>query len=104
MLFFRSRLLWNQIQHIAETLDRQGLFGWGIQSIGSDFDGLIDPLNGFWGAEEMDLLDSYLEKHAYNYLSSSLSDGLKPFNRIKASEIVERFMHDNAFEFMRKNF
>jgi microsomal dipeptidase-like Zn-dependent dipeptidase len=104
MLFHRSKLIWNQIQHIAETLNREDMFGWGIQTIGSDFDGLIDPLNGFWGAEQMALLDSYLEKHAYNYLNSPLSGQLKPFNRISPDEIVERFMHDNAWEFLRKNF
>jgi microsomal dipeptidase-like Zn-dependent dipeptidase len=104
MLFHRSKLVWNQIQHIAETLDREELFGWGIQSIGSDFDGLIDPINGFWGAEQMGLLDSYLEKHAYNYLKSPFSSQLKPFNKISPDEIVERFMHDNAYEFLRKNF
>lgn len=104
MLFHRSKLLWNQLQHIAETLDKQNLFGWGIQSIGSDYDGLVDPLNGFWGAEEMGLLDNYLEKHAYNYINSELGQNLKPFNRIKPDDIVERFMHSNAYEFIRRHF
>ncbi len=103
MLFYRSRLLWNQIQHIAEILDREGLFAWGIQSVGSDFDGLINPLNGFWTAEQMPLLDSYLEKHAFNYLSSPLAEKLNHFNRINPDEIIERFMFDNAFEFIGKN-
>ena len=104
MLSRRSRLVWNQIQHIAETLDREGKFAWGIQCLGSDFDGLIDPINGFWGAEEMGLLDSYLEKHANNYLDTTRSRHLKPINRIDPDEIVERFMHINAYEFFRKYF
>ncbi len=104
MLFHRSRLVWNQIQHIAEILDKEGKFAWGTQCIGSDFDGLIDPINGFWGAEEMGLLDSYLEKHTYNYLNSTRSDNLNPFNRIAPDEIVERFMYTNAYEFFKKYF
>jgi microsomal dipeptidase-like Zn-dependent dipeptidase len=104
MLFHRSKFIWNQIQHIAETLDRQGLYAWGIQSIGSDFDGLIDPINGYWSAEQMGLLDSYLEKHAYNFLSSPAAKNLKSFNQISADEIIDRFMHDNAWEFLRRNF
>jgi microsomal dipeptidase-like Zn-dependent dipeptidase len=104
MLFYKSRLIWNQIQHIAETLDKQNLFGWGIQSIGSDFDGMINPLNGYWTAEQMDLLESNLEKHAFNYLKSPMAVNLKPFNRINPSEVVDRFMHDNAFDFLRRNF
>ena len=104
MLFYQSRLIWNQIQHIGEILDREGLFAWGIQSVGSDFDGLINPLNGFWTAEQMPLLDSYLEKHAYNYMSSPLAEKLNHFNRINPDELVERFMFDNAFEFLGRHF
>jgi len=104
MLFYKSKLVWNQIQHIAEVLNRHNQFAWGIQCIGSDYDGMINPLNGFWGAEEMPLFDSYLEKHAYNFLESSQSDSLKDFNRLKASDIVERFMRANAWDFLKKNF
>lgn len=104
MLFHRSKFIWNQIQHIAEILDREGLFGWGIQSIGSDYDGLIDPINGYWTAEQMGLLDAYLEKHAYNYLNSPAGRNLNSFNKISADEIIDRFMHDNAWEFLRRNF
>jgi microsomal dipeptidase-like Zn-dependent dipeptidase len=104
MLFYKSKLVWNQIQHIAEVLNRHDQFAWGIQCIGSDYDGMINPLNGFWSAEEMPLFDSYLEKHAYNFLESSQSDSLKDFNKLKASDIVERFMRTNAWEFLKKNF
>lgn len=103
MLFLKSQLVWNQIQHIAEVLDKADRFAWGIQAIGSDFDGMVDPLNGFWTTEDMPLLDSYLEKHAYNFLSSDASAHFKSFNKIKASDIIQRFMHDNAYEFLSRN-
>ena len=41
-----------------------------VQCIGSDYDGIVNSLNGFWTAEEMPLFESYLEKHAFNYLKS----------------------------------
>jgi microsomal dipeptidase-like Zn-dependent dipeptidase len=104
MLFYKSKLVWNQIEHIAEVLNRHGRFAWSIQCIGTDNDGMVNPLNGFWTAEDMPLFDSYLEKHAYNFLSSGASDKLKDFNRQTASEIVERFMRGNAYSFMKKNF
>lgn len=104
MLFYQSRLVWNQIQHIAEVLNRHELFAWGIQCIGSDYDGMVNPLNGFWTAEEMPLLDSYLEKHAYNFIHSPASESFKDYNRLSASEIVERFMRGNAHHFLMKNF
>ncbi|KOH46999.1 membrane dipeptidase [Sunxiuqinia dokdonensis] len=104
MLFYKSKLIWNQIEHIAEVLNRHNLFAWGIQSIGSDYDGMINPLNGFWTAEDMPLFDSYLEKHAFNFLNSDQAKSLKEFNKIKASDIVDRFMYENAYEFMKRNF
>lgn len=104
MLFHKSKLIWNQIQHIAEVLNRNNKYAWGIQSIGSDYDGMVNSLNGFWSSEDMPLFDSYLEKHAYNFIASSQSDNLKDFNKIKAADIVERFMHSNAYEFLKKNF
>ena len=104
MLFHKSKLVWNQIEHIAEVLNRNGRFAWGIQCVGSDYDGMVNPLNGFWTAEDMPLFDSYLEKHAYNFIASSASDNLKDFNKLTASEIVERFMRTNTYEFLKKNF
>ncbi|MGM0622282.1 MAG: membrane dipeptidase, partial [Bacteroidota bacterium] len=79
-------------------------FAWDIQCIGTDYDGMVNPLNGFWTAEEMPLFDSYLEKHAYNFIASAQSDNLKNYNKMTASEIVERFMHGNAYHFLKKNF
>lgn len=104
MLFHKSKLIWNQIEHIAEVLNRHNLFAWGIQSIGSDYDGMINPLNGFWTAEDMPMFDSYLEKHAFNFLNSEHAKSLKEFNKIRASDIVDRFMHENAYEFLKRNF
>ena len=103
MLFHKSKMIWNQIQHIADVLDRNGLFAWGIQCIGTDNDGMINPLNGFWTAEYMPLFDSYLEKHAYNFTCSKPYNDLKDFNKLSAADIVERFMKANAYEFLKKN-
>jgi microsomal dipeptidase-like Zn-dependent dipeptidase len=104
MLFHKSKLVWNQIQHIAFVLDQIGLFAWGIQCLGTDNDGMINPLNGFWTAEDMPLFDSYLEKHAFNFITSTQAEALNDYNKIQASEIVERFMKGNAYEFLKRNF
>jgi len=104
MLYKQSKLVWNQIQHIAELLNSRDKFAWGVQCIGSDYDGIVNSLNGFWTAEEMPLFDSYLEKHAYNFIASRQSDNLKPYNKLTADEIVERFMYTNAYEFLERSF
>jgi len=104
MLFHKSKLIWNQIEHIAFVLNKNNKFAWGIQCIGSDYDGMVNSLNGFWTAEDMPLFDSYLEKHAYNFLKSPIGEKMEPHNKIKAADIVERFMKVNAYEFLKKNF
>lgn len=102
IMHYRSELLWNQIAHIVKVLDHEGLFAWNNLAIGSDFDGIIDSLNGFWTAEELPFLADFLERHAFNYLKTA--EFKNPANRIKADEIVNRIMGANAKTFMAKNF
>jgi microsomal dipeptidase-like Zn-dependent dipeptidase len=105
ILYYRSKLFWNQVRHMAEVLDGAGHFAWGVQSVGTDFDGVVDPLNGFWTAEELPFLDDYLLKHAYNYMQTEGRNLKQAGNRnIDHEEIVSRVMTDNAYEFFRKYF
>jgi microsomal dipeptidase-like Zn-dependent dipeptidase len=99
---YRSTLLWNQIQHIAELLDKQNLFAWDCIAIGSDFDGMIDPLNGYLTQEAIVHLEEYIERHAFNYMNGRGLAALKPFNRLGSDEIVQRIFHSNAMTLMRK--
>jgi microsomal dipeptidase-like Zn-dependent dipeptidase len=101
---YRSELLWKQIQHIAELLDGHNLFAWDCLAIGSDFDGIIDPLNGYLTHETIVHLEEYVERHAYNYMNDRGKTALKPFNQIPSDEIVQRLFHSNAMAFMRKYF
>lgn len=104
VLYHSSALVWRQIQHIAELLDSNGLFAWGIQSMGSDYDGIIDPINGFWTAENYPTLSDYLLMHATNYMSSQGKSLSRQFNRIDPEEIVNRVMGDNAYAFLKKQY
>jgi hypothetical protein len=99
----KSELLWNQIRYMAELLDAKGLPAWNIQSIGSDFDGMIDPINMFWTSEDMPMLETHLNIHAERYMDKH-SKKLQSFNRIDPDEIVDKFMHDNAMTFIEENF
>lgn len=101
-LHYRSEILWRQMKHIAELLDGQGLPAWDNMSIGSDFDGMVDPINGFWTAREMDLLASYLERHVYSYLKDGCT--LRVENKIAASDVISKLMSTNAMEFFKKHF
>jgi microsomal dipeptidase-like Zn-dependent dipeptidase len=103
IMHYRSALLWNQVQHIAELLDKNDLFSWDCISIGSDFEGIVDPLNAFWTAEEMPFLSDFLERHAHNYMENR-GKLLKSFNQISAHEIVSRIFSENALRFMKQHF
>lgn len=102
IMHYRSELLWRQVQHIAETLDQAGLFAWDCMAIGSDFDGIIDSLNGFWTAEELPFLSDFLERHAYNYLKTAR--WRLPENRIRADEVVARIFSANGHRFLKAHF
>ncbi|MEM0516855.1 membrane dipeptidase [Aequorivita flava] len=99
----KALLVWRQVQHIAEVLDNKGLFCWGIQSIGSDFDGIVNPINGLWTAENMKDLAEEMLNHANDYISKNINQ-LNAYNRISAESIVERVMHENAMEFIKRNY
>lgn len=101
---YRAALLWNQIQHIVELLDKNDLFSWDCMAIGSDYDGVIDPLNGFLTQETVVHLEEFIERHAYNYMSNRGKAVLKSYNQIGSDEIVQRVFHSNAMAFMRKYF
>jgi hypothetical protein len=102
IMHYRSELLWRQIQYMAELLDDHGLYAWGNMAIGSDYDGLVDPLNSFWTAEQYDDLASFLERHAFNYFDKH-SDRLKhPFNKISADLVIQNIFRDNAWNFLRR--
>jgi microsomal dipeptidase-like Zn-dependent dipeptidase len=104
IMHYRSELVWKQIQYIAELLDDHDLYAWGNIAIGSDYDGLVDPLNAFWTAEQYDDLASYLERHAYRYLEERPNRLRNSFNKVKADFVIQSMFRDNAWNFLRKWF
>ncbi len=100
---YSSLIIWRQLQHIAEVLDHANQFAWGIASIGSDFDGTINPLKGLWTAEYMPLLADQLLVLADKYLKGNNPLILPENKKITADEIVENFIFENAYGFLKRN-
>lgn len=96
--------IWRQIEAIAIYLDNLGHNAWSIQALGTDYDGIINPLNGWWTSKELNFLDKYLKHHALDFLSSDKAKTLKEFNKLSADEIVEKVMSTNALDFIKRNF
>jgi hypothetical protein len=89
---------------MAELFDKHDLYAWGNMAIGSDYDGLVDPLNSFWSAEQYDELASYLERHAFNYFTNSPGRLKNSFNKIGADILIQNIFRDNAWDFLRRWF
>lgn len=103
ILFAWAGLVWNQVRHIAELLDMNNRYAWSTQTLGTDFDGIIDPINGYWTAADMDDLDDFLLMHAFNYINGIKEPcplQLSQNRNIKAEEIVDKVMTGNALRFL----
>jgi hypothetical protein len=96
--------IWRQIETLGLYLDNLGHNAWSIQALGTDYDGIINPLDGWWTSKELRDLDEYLKHHALDFLSSERGRSLKAFNKLSADEIVEKVMSTNALDFIKRNF
>lgn len=107
----RSFYVWRQIEGMAMEVYKQDakhsdgtrVDPWGFQVLGSDFDGIVDPLDGFWRHEQMPLLRKYLLKQASYFLTMSHAKALPDYDQLNAETIVENFMFNNAKRFLKTN-
>jgi microsomal dipeptidase-like Zn-dependent dipeptidase len=100
---YRAELLWDQIQYIAELLDHNDLPAWDCIALGTDFEGIINPINGYLTAESIVHLESFVERYAFNYMNA---DGkkLKSYNQLPASDIINKIFQLNGMDFIKRYF
>jgi microsomal dipeptidase-like Zn-dependent dipeptidase len=103
-LALSAQLIWNQIRHVAELLDHHGLFAWGTASIGSDFDGFVDPLEGIFTVEDFPKVREPLLQLANAYLQSPNRLTVPENKAISPEEVVSRFCFDNVLTFITNHF
>lgn len=99
----KSLLIWRQIEHSALLINSANLFCWGTVAIGSDFDGIINPMKGLWTSENMKDVRQHLIFHANNFLRDH-SPVLLPINIISSEEIIDRILFINAEKFLEQNY
>ncbi|GEM_PF-2414313 len=73
-------------------------------SLGTDFDGIIHPVNGDLTAEGLNALVEYVERDAYNYMDGRSKQVLSWRNQISSAEIVQRIFSSNAEAFINQSF
>lgn len=93
-------LIWNNIEHIAVTLDNENLNAWDNICIGSDFDGIINSIYGIWTEEEMPEYKDFLVENVTQFMANFT---LKSQNELPIEIIVDKIMHRNLLEFYEKN-
>lgn len=96
-----AKLLWRQIQHIGQVLDKAGLPAWEITSLGTDYDGVIKPMGKYFTAEELPLLEKNVLPHARKFMKDNLLT--KPANRnTSPEEIIDNVFRGNALRFFKR--
>jgi hypothetical protein len=99
LLFHFSKLVWNQIEHVAKVLDNSGFPAWDTVCLGSDYDGIVNPIPGYWTQEDIQHLDDNLLIHANNFLKKyPLSQKAEP------EEVIFKFKCGNALQFLKRNY
>ncbi|TXE09306.1 peptidase M19 [Gelidibacter salicanalis] len=96
-----TQIIWNQLQHVAEVLDKHGLFAWGTCSIGSDFDGTTNPLNNIWTAADLNAMANELLMIVEVFLSQPNRLTLEKNKNITALTVVHNFTIGNSLTFLK---
>lgn len=95
--------VWRQIEKIAEYAFQNGHDDnpWKCLCLGSDYDGLINPLDSFRRADQLPMLYELLLQHANRYFSSG-RNMIPASAEFSPERIVEMFMYENARVFLEK--
>jgi microsomal dipeptidase-like Zn-dependent dipeptidase len=93
-------LVWNQIRYIADLLDKHNRPAWDITSLGTDFDGITSPIEGYWTSADIPSLHARLKEHAEDYLSGKRFNVTS--NNISADAVLEKVFSGNALDFLSK--
>lgn len=95
--------VWRQIEHIAELAFQNGHDNnpWKCLCIGSDYDGIINPLDSYRIAYRMPVLYDNLIAHANRYFAQG--NQLIPLT-MPTDQILHLIMYENAREFLRTHY
>jgi hypothetical protein len=111
---FSVDLVWNSIRYIAEkaaaykTAEPEIIpisEPWEIMAIGTDFDGVINPINKFPTLASMPELKEMLQERIDAYLNSSECDAnVKTLTKSTPQQIADAIFYGNAYRFLQTHF
>lgn len=100
--------LWKQFKYIAEqaaSLPNRlaGQTVWDCMCIGSDYDGIIHPVDDYKSYDDFKSLDDYLASHIKSYIAKPPRSFL-PQDMLSADEILAKLCFRNMTDFVKKHF
>ena len=108
---FNAALVWNAARFIAEQCagfiheeaDPPAKNAWRCISLGSDFDGLINPINGYPTLRYYNRLKTALLQFAEKFMSEK-ENLLHQYSPDSAEKLVDGIMRDNGMNFLKRHF
>lgn len=97
---------WKQVISIAEYAYKQGYKDnpWKCIALGSDYDGIINPLDSYPGAPSLNVLYQYLIIHLNEYWKNNAPIIPRQQDGPDAADIIYNIMFKNAFNFINKHY
>ncbi|WP_400193131.1 membrane dipeptidase [Hymenobacter sp. B81] len=97
-------LVWAQLRHVAEVLDHDGLPAWNTACLGTDFDGIVNPIRRFQTHDDLPRLADFLLEHLEAYFNQRGGPPLQvAANReLPPQEILNRFLGGNALALIQQ--
>ena len=101
--YFDAKSFWKQVIAIAEHAYDNGFDNpWQCIALGSDYDGIINPLDSFRDASTVEELRNNLLTHLDEYWSSNTK--IPKNHKGKSNQIIHQIMYQNAFDFITKHY
>jgi hypothetical protein len=104
--FIQAGYFWQNLIEIAEYAYQNGFKDdpWKCICSGSDFDGIINPLNDYRSTEKLPDLYRYLIEYLNIYWQNNNSIIQKNHNGWNSENVIYRIMYKNAYEFIERNY
>ncbi len=104
--FLDATYFWDQVILIAEFAYKKGFSNnpWKCLALGSDYDGVINPLNSYRDASTIPKLRNHLITHLNKYWEDRQCIIPKNHGGMNAETVVHAILFQNAYNFMAKHY
>lgn len=104
--FLDAAYFWDQVILIAEFAYQNGYTDnpWKCLALGSDYDGVINPLNSYRDASTLPSLRNHLITHLNQYWEKDRCIIPKNHKGMNTEKVIHALLYQNAYNFMEKHY